>query len=351
MLSQIGEWYQTTDLKNNDERLAQRRRAAETLIAAWEKAPPALQIVDVVCLGLEAALEARTGENPALEQVFDAISQEQPTFDRTQGATTIDARLCVLMALGELMHRRLGKADTLRKKEPALAAAQAIACALRYRMPTIGAFLDDKLQTLLETSERLLAKLDQARRARRANPTAALANVAFTSESGLVDLKKVVGEALEQLATNAALDREELQALWWVFGGYSLSQAKLFKTLDPATAALMAGVELSEIVAWPGTLGVGVLAARVAALSEAAETHAYSEFVKPVTDAVWSRCISPAQASQLKGRAMSLPLLSAAASPDHELPSSALIATSTLGCEEMAIQIFSEKCLLNTLAG
>lgn len=349
MLSQTGEWYKTTAIQDNDERLAQRRRAAETLVASWEKAA-APQIIDVVCLGLEAALPVRGENSPALGSVLDAIAHEQPTFDRALGASAIDPRLCVLVGLSEFLHRRMAKPEALRKKESALIAAQALTCALRYRLVTAGGFLDEKVQSLLDVAEALLVKLDQGRRVRRVDPAAAMASVVLSGEAAWANLKKAVLDSLNLMTANAALDREELQALWWVFGGYSISQQRPFAQLPPATAALTAGVELSSLIAWPGTMGTGVLAARVAVLPEGVDGKTCDEFFDDVDDAIWRFCLAADQTSLVDDRSITFPLLSAAASGDHRLPTSILMRPS-LSREEIAVQAFSERCLLAALVG
>jgi hypothetical protein len=157
-----------------------------------------------------------------------------------------------------------------------------------------------------------------------------------------------VSDCLASLTVNSALDREELQALWWTIGGYSNTEEKPFKALDPATAGLIAGLELSEIVTGPGTRGLGKLASRVADLSPATEAKNFVELVEPVDESSWARCTSTVGAGQLDKRELCFPLLSAAASTGHNLPAMALMSP-TISHLEIAIQMYSERCLLNTL--
>jgi hypothetical protein len=54
--------------------------------------------------------------------------------------------------------------------------------------------------------------------------------------------------AIDALRTNAALDREEIDLLWWVLSGWSKSAEKMFSNMSEPAAVVVAGLEAGSIV-------------------------------------------------------------------------------------------------------
>lgn len=343
MLNEIAEWYRTTELRDNDERLIQRRQAADQLVGALEKASSS-QIVDAVCLGLEVAHEERGDQNRFLTVVLDAIVDAQPSFDRVRGATSLEARLCILAAVSELLSRRLSKTEALRRKEPAMAASLAICCALRHRDSATGHFLEERLADLLAMAEKMLMRFDRARRGRTAVGDLKKAEL---PDGDIGALRDAAATAIAALESNAQLDREELQALWWVFGQYSTTMNKPFAALNGKTAGLVAGFELSQIVAGPATVGMAALAARNA---RAAANSAINDSMSEIDAQAWSQCIDASEQPLIAGRGAVFPFLTTAATDGHKTPASSLVR-STTAADEIASQVFSERSLLRLLGG
>ncbi len=267
MFQQIGEWYSTTALKTDDQKLTARKVAGEALITAWNKAqfPELLQ---AVAYGLELLQPLVQTSNPAGALVCAAIVDAQPSFAVETEGPTLDPRLCALVALSEYLNRRLNKAAAWRRLEREVVMAEAIVSALRFRELTAGDFLNQRLNGLYAMAANLLDRMDESRRVRRSNPQAALA--ALKTKTDVAGIRDAMVEALQTVSSDVELDREELQALWWVFGGVS-RKGERFKLMSPGTAAITAGFDLANITRWPGTIGIGALAARACATDAAFE--------------------------------------------------------------------------------
>lgn len=339
MLNEIASWYKATTLEDNDERLGQRRRAAEALLGQWRAGVAPGQAVDLVCLGLEAASQNRSAHHPELGAVVDAVCLGQPSRDRDEAARAVDTRICILMALSELI-QTVGEINQTIWDSPALFVAQALTCALRHRKPTTGAFLEDRLNVLLRRAEDLLNRIDVYRRARKDVP------VELPEPDG-EEFAETISQSLSTLRANAELDREELQALWWVFGGYSLKARAYFGELPAERAAWFAGLELSEIVQGYGALGLAVLAARAASVAQ--ETGEGSGLFSSILPEDWAHGVDEKEAPLLANREAVFPVLSTSRRTDHSLPPGTMI-TQALSSRMLAIQVFGELSLLERLA-
>lgn len=348
MLADIGQWFKTTAIESNDEKLAQRRAAADALATAWEKAP-GVQVVDAVSLGLEVS-SARGAEKAAMASVLDAMATAQPSLDRDAAAANMEPRLCAIVAVGEMIARRAAKNVAWQRKEPAVVAAEAVASGMRFQTPVAGPYLEQRLAALLASAELLLDKGDQARRTRRADIPALIA--AVNSSTELEPLRKATKAALETLWFDVQLDREELEALWWVFGGYSISSHRAFASLSPADAALLAGLELAQIATRPSSLGIAALASRVTSLSSGDSAGGIGKFLSTVEANIWSAISPSGKGAELVHKAPNVfPLCTIALAGGPNGGGNASSMREDLTKSQLAIQAFTEHSLLSALDG
>jgi hypothetical protein len=147
------------------------------------------------------------------------------------------------------------------------------------------------MRGLLESAEQVLNTFDARRRERKGSPSNHFAEAAADQTA---DWRKVVGEALRELEEDASKDREELEALWWVFGEYSYKLMKSYADLNPASASVTAGVELAEIVNPPATLGMTALASRMMRIVPAgSEEKPLATLLEEISEEAWA-LVTPA---------------------------------------------------------
>ena len=58
--------------------------------------------------------------------------------------------------------------------------------------------------------------------------------------------------SVKNLTAFVGLLNEQMQQQWWVFGGWSSGASKLFREMEPAEAAMRAGMELTDLTSLPG---------------------------------------------------------------------------------------------------
>ncbi|RJF86113.1 GTPase-associated system all-helical protein GASH [Sphingomonas cavernae] len=257
MSGNIGAWYRGAAIGKDEERLTHRRTASVTLAASIEKMA-ARDVAGVAAYGL-GILTGSGAPSPYAATIIERMQGPQPSLSEEDAAAEGDARICTLAAIEKMIEDRAAKPNRLMRKEPAIVAAEAIVCATRMRVVSAGSNLAGKLGELISSAETLLTQLDAGRRTRRVvKPT-------LTTLKGAADLEGVKAEAakaIEGIWLDSHLDREELQALWWVFSGFSPTLLQGYETLTKAKAAVASGIDLAGLLEWPGTKAFAELATR-----------------------------------------------------------------------------------------
>jgi len=348
MLSETGQWFKTTEIETDDAKLALRRQAAGEILTAWEKAAPST-IVKAVSLGLEALKPIEETDNRVLPAIMDAITNAQPSVERDHVERSLEPRLLALMTIGEMLGRRLGRDDNWRRNEPAVIAAECLASALRYAAKTGNGFLVGRIQGLLASADALLSKMDGSRRNRTPKMSEKVA--AIRAGGDLPSAKAAIADALEQMLHDQNLDREELQALWWVFGGYSLLGDDAFAALPDATAALFAGAELASIVHWPGTSAMSALAQRIIRKPKERAGDGLIAALAAIDAASWGKAVPASAKDMLVATPALFPVTSVAFVDADDRLNSLSALKSTLSPADLAAQVFMERSLQRSVDG
>ena len=106
-----------------------------------------------------------------------------------------------------------------------------------------------------------------------------------------------VKAAMREASAQEAVDREELETLWWMFGAYSEIEQKPLAELSPSAAAFCSGIELAKRALLPPT------PAAVAMVGRAVETgrkpSTLGALSLPETIGEWSASISTRSRRQM----------------------------------------------------
>jgi hypothetical protein len=120
------------------------------------------------------------------------------------------------------------------------------------------------LDTLLDASDDILQKVAQSRRKRGTPALEQLATI--TEGTPSTDLWEVVvpsvNSALREATAQAAIDREEIETLWWMFSAYSEVERRPMANLEPAAAAFCSGIELAQRALLPPSLSAVAMVKR-----------------------------------------------------------------------------------------
>lgn len=149
-------------------------------------------------------------------------------------------------------------------------------------------------------------------------------------------------------------DREELQALWWLFGGSSFLTGKRFSDLSPGTAALMAGAELTTLVNPPAAIGL-IAIARRAVKEKGEESMPFATLMSDVSaDTMALAAPDSSFGLSIKGNPLLFPvsrfvLFSVDAGRPADMAYAAGLREVPVTVAQIAEQFASEKALLSLI--
>jgi len=240
MLNRISDFYRIVNPEPSDALITQRK---EAIVAFMEQLPERkLQFAcaDIAGFGLSSTPTAPQAN--AADSIIAAIQVPQPSFSSDIGANALDLRVFAGIALGEYLGTH-GDGVT----------AALVISALATRALPQERYLAEFISALLEAAQK---SAGAAGRARRERPQLEIATLQGGDVPSL--LKSVQGalhifrKAIDQ---NLRADQEELDILWWVFGGHSKTLGKPFHALDVPHRILASAGELAELVILPPSSG------------------------------------------------------------------------------------------------
>jgi hypothetical protein len=178
----------------------------------------------------------------AAKAIISAIQVPQPSFSSDIGANVLDVRVFAGVALGEYLG---AQTDAI--------TASLVISALGTRLPPQERYLAEFVLALLEVAR---LSIEAAGRTERERPE--LAIDAFQG-TDVPTITKSINDVLDKFKyavdKKLRVDREELQVLWWIFGGYSTRLGKQFQSLDLPQRVLASATELADLVIVPPMKG------------------------------------------------------------------------------------------------
>ncbi|KHA77844.1 membrane protein [Janthinobacterium lividum] len=222
----------------NDSDVESRRAAAISLATSFGKEKTVTSIVSKAA-DIAAALGGEGFPSQELgDKVQAAIQKKSPSFLYEE--RPLDVGVCAGMAMVSILSAvpgvtGWGNADVY---------AAALWSALAYQ-PVLETERRENLrrEVLSAAAERSATSADKAR-TRMAVPDPSDVEIIIDAENVVTnDFKEVIANTVEALRSNAALDREELDFLWWVQLGRSRLLKKQLSEIAEPTRIIAAGIE------------------------------------------------------------------------------------------------------------
>jgi hypothetical protein len=238
MLNHTLEFLRIADLHPNDEKVRKRRECAGELfahVANWDNRAVLLAFLQGVIGGFEDPTFSQNSTAVAL--LIKSIKDRDATLPHDLSENATELRAVAAITVGELL---ANERDGTPSNEAVLAAL-ALESALSSR-PTAGnKHIRSMLGALASAGEKVLATAARRRRNRGNNAFAKLEQELEESseETDVFDaIMPAVKAAIREVSAQQAVDREELETLWWMFAGYSEIEQKPLAELAPSAAAL-----------------------------------------------------------------------------------------------------------------
>ena len=258
MLNKTLEFLRIADTQPSDEKVQKRTESAQGLVAPLrDNQSLLLDFVQGIVAGFTSL--SFTQESQAVVLIIKAI-KDHGTLPHDLKENAVELRAVAAIAVGELLTQHPKSVST----DEAILAALALRSALSLRPPATEKHIKWMLDTLLDVSDDVLQAAAQFRRKRG---TPALQKLAGIKEATpTTDLWAIVvpsvESALREATAQAAIDREEIETLWWMFSAYSEVEKQPLARLEPVAAAFCSGIELAQRALLPPSLSAAAMVKR-----------------------------------------------------------------------------------------
>lgn len=229
MLTRLAEHARIVSAVPNDTFITQRTAAVKDLVQRTLAGEVLAAFAEIALFGFPHVLSK--AHSQAAQQMYEAIHAHQPSFVNDMEAMQMDLRLVASVALGELLSSN--------GADPVLLYVAALLQSAMALVPAPGeVHLAKLVNNLMAVGEQALLKQCEAVRVRPSLDASAVSDADVQTQ-------------LDALINNLRADREELDVLWWVFGGRSARTGARFDSLPDGERAITAATELSDRMLMP----------------------------------------------------------------------------------------------------
>jgi len=240
MLDRISDFYRIVHPAPSDTFISQRKESIGAFMEKFSQTELQHACIDIAVFGLMPAPNAP--QIDAARSIVTVIQSSQPSFSSDIEANALDIQVFAGIAIGEYI-----------SKNKSIATAALIISALATRQLPTERYLAEFLSRLLASARH---STEEAASAERARPQLEIPPVQGVDLASLIKNIKIAMDALAiNVNRNLQADREELEVLWYVFGGNSTTLDKPLQNLDISQRILATASELAQLVVMPPMKG------------------------------------------------------------------------------------------------
>lgn len=233
------------DPNPSDELVAKRQAAVGDLAEQFKRwGTPANVLSLANDIVAAAAAKGKLAES-LVERVETAIKKESLAF--ISEGQDLQLIVCAMAGVLEALESVTGSA-TAQIQKPVLL-AMGLWSGLSFQKARSERKFELLRRQVLQRAETLVLQTAETSRKRMPVPAASLV---ITEEEGLQSIEKSWKsgpmKTIDALKFNAALDREEIDILWWATGNWSSLLNDTFSALDPDVAAIASSLELASLL-------------------------------------------------------------------------------------------------------
>ena len=225
-----------------DNDVESRKAAAKTLATLWRKENKPTNIVSLAADIAEALSGSGVPSLKLGEKVQVSIQKKAPSF--LYDEQPLDVGICSGMAMVSILNDAIDNNGWTTSD----VYAAALWSALSYQ----PALTDERRESLrlevLEKAAKHYAASAEKVRERIDVPDPAKVNIIVEEDVVTNNIPEAITDTIEALRRNAALDREELDFLWWVQLGHSRLLKKQLSKIDEPVRIVTAGIEAAKIL-------------------------------------------------------------------------------------------------------
>ena len=232
----IAKYIRIFKLEPSDDFVIKRESAIKTLRTQFSRNKPISKLMAIGSGVCEGFRESPAMPNTLSIQVENAIKKHSPSFERD--ARDLEMSVCAAMAVVQLIN-----SSSNRKTRDVLAVA--LWSAASFLPPCNMPKLEEFRVLAVESARNHVLNTGLETRARHDVPAlGSFGGKKTTCE----EFEQAIAPTVNALQINAALDREEIDLLWWVLGGVSEIFGQPLLSLSPEVLAVTAGVEIGALM-------------------------------------------------------------------------------------------------------
>lgn len=227
-----------SNVSPSDDDVNSRRAAANSLVTKWKKERAVLTILSKAA-NIADTLGGDGRPPPDLGQEVQAAIQKRSSSYLYE-ERPLEISICSGMAMVSILASTQGENGW----SPADIYATALWSALAYQ-PVLEAERRESLrQEVLDKARNRVATSAERSRERKGVPEPTGVEVTIDEDNiATNNFKEAVADTIEALRSNAVLDREELDFLWWAQLGRSRLLNRQLSSIDESTRIVAAGIE------------------------------------------------------------------------------------------------------------
>ena len=246
MLRRTFEWYRIVNPTPTSEIIENRKAAALDIVTAIDGAEDwdlAFNCASGVVAGFEAGF---TQDSHVVESLVGAIRAHDASFPEDLTENALELRVCAALAVGEILERNGNEVVVI---------GSVLRSGFGVRSPRPARFLKQMVSELTVASAKALSDEAELRRQRLRSIGKNLKELAEPSDIEMAwnNLVPAIRAALDEVGKQSAMDREEINVLWWMFAGTSTTTGQQFADMPVGAAALCCGAELGSQCLLPPT--------------------------------------------------------------------------------------------------
>lgn len=243
-MDDIAEYIRIFEATPTDDFVEKRKAAIKTVATKLGKKNAFDSLLALANDVTAVLLEDDISESAICKQMASALSSKSASFSAKDNPLQI--RVCAALTILKL----------LREAPPAngkvtipVFLALTVWSGLTYRKPTNDHGLENLISEIIETARTLTVESAESSRRRQTIPAIKLQEPATEEDDyDLSAIEEAAEKTITALTDNAALDREELDLLWWVLGDWSDVAEKQLNTMSHLSRSIVCGIEISEIL-------------------------------------------------------------------------------------------------------
>jgi hypothetical protein len=245
MLSNAFEWERLTHPTPTDEMVARRKAIVCSVLATFDSdqdVGAVLRLVSAALTGLSPAIAADVEYGKVLTE---ATKGHHEAFPSLLSENALDLQLTACLAVGEVLTRPESKG--IWRELPTAVAGVCLSTA--GLMPVVtGLHLQSVHSSLLAASRELIARTAKIVRKRLGFNSTTLDEISPAGDvaSFWGQLKPILATSFETLSLESAIDREELEVLWWLYNRESVTFEKKLSDMGAYDVAFAASIELVD---------------------------------------------------------------------------------------------------------